>query len=376
MTLLVVSFTPGADRSNFSGNVGYSFVPTANMLVTQLGVRKATGNTGARTISLSNAAGTVLTSASIDVTVGTVGTFIYAACTAAALIAGTTYYLSQAVTSGGQVWADQGATTVTGAGSETSVFTSGAIGSWSNGTANTQFVGLDLSFDPVALPPSGALAFTGFAPTSTGGITSTQARFTQVGAEAWVSNTPAAAFTQIGAEAWVSNKPAMVVSQIGVEVWRSVIDGAVPPSGHITFTGFAPSASFDTPVAAGHITFTGFAPAPADIALPGAGALVFSGFAPNIDIASLPAAGSIVFTGFAPTTSDRATPGAGSIVFAGAAPSNDFTLTPGAGLINFTGFAPISSDAAAPGVGLLAFTGFAPTPAFSSASAPMFSVII
>lgn len=147
-------------------------------------------------------------------------------------------------------------------------------------TAATWTIGQTQTFAvaQVDTPASGALKFTGFAPTWSGGIISTQARFTQIGVEAWVSNTPTARFTQIG-----------------VEVWRSTADAI--PSGLIKFTGFAPSVDPSASPAAGLVRFSGFAPSNVISSPPPSGAMLFTGFAPTVPIIANAASPIVVVMG-------------------------------------------------------------------------------
>jgi hypothetical protein len=149
------------------------------------------------------------------------------------------------------------------------------------------------SFDFTPLGPSaGAALFTGFAPTYSGGNQATQARFTQIGAEAWVKNPPAAVFTQIGVEAWIVGNPAAAFTQIGVEVWRTTADALA--AGVITFTGFAPTSDPQSSPGGGSIRFTGFAPTNVFALAPAAGAMLFTGFAPTVPVITSSAAPIVV----------------------------------------------------------------------------------
>lgn len=128
-------------------------------------------------------------------------------------------------------------------------------------TAAAWVGGVQQVFSVAPTIPTGALLFSGFAPTPTpSGIVS---------------------LTQIGVEVWEKNDPALSLTQIAAEIWCSVLD--VVPPGALLFTGFAPTPSVVGP-------------------LPASGALLFTGFAPSISIASTPAVGGITFTGFAPTS--------------------------------------------------------------------------
>ena len=165
---------------------------------------------------------------------------------------------------------------------------------------------------------------------------------------------------------------------------QPVAKSVSPGVGAITFTGFAPTITFDTVVlpGAGSAVFTGNAPsiAAGNTVLPGAGSVLFTGAAPVVTFGNtvLPGAGSVLFTGAAPSIAAGNTvlPGAGAIIFTGAAPTiaAGNTVLPGVGSVLFTGFAPNITAASGatnvnPGVGSLLFTGFAPT--ILAATAPI-----
>jgi hypothetical protein len=122
-----------------------------------------------------------------------------------------------------------------------------------------------------AAPASGAVAFTGFAPTP-------------------VANS--AVFPAVGAITFVGFVPTPVNNA-----------AVTPGAGALAFTGYAPSIALTATPAAGAISFTGFAPTPlANIVVsPASGAITFTGFAPREDEDSEPGAGAIIITGFAPT---------------------------------------------------------------------------
>lgn len=113
---LVASYSPGADRSDFTGFAGLRFTSAANQTISSLGIRMGTGDTGTWTVSLTDAMGNVLASAAIDLTGGTVGTFYYGTASYQ-LTNGTTYYLVTEVdsTQSTQYWSDAGAVTLNSA---------------------------------------------------------------------------------------------------------------------------------------------------------------------------------------------------------------------------------------------------------------------
>lgn len=144
---LVSAYTPGADRNNLTGSAGVRFTLTAGhtYTVTQLGLRKATGNSGNSTARISDpTSGATLTSAAISLTAATVGQFVYGAVSIK-LIGGVPYQITRDVTNTGQNWSDTGVVSLTDAGSVSAV--SGAsLGSLTVGTANQMFAGVDMTF--------------------------------------------------------------------------------------------------------------------------------------------------------------------------------------------------------------------------------------
>jgi hypothetical protein len=160
---LTVSYTPGADRNDFSGLAGLGFTTGPTPLTfNRIGLRCATGNTGLHTVSLYG--GGLLRTADIDLTGGVVGNFYYAPIADITLGTGVSYQLAATVTSGdGQSWASNGSTTLLGG--ITSVFAAYNDGSWNSGGAGQQYVGVDLAWaEPAGMTrstPSRASAFAG-----------------------------------------------------------------------------------------------------------------------------------------------------------------------------------------------------------------------
>jgi len=154
-THLVSSYTAGSERDNFNGQVGMVFTPTANLTVLQMGLRFATGDTGVHTINLyawagGNPIGSLLRSATVDLTGGTIGTFYYGDITPITLSSDTAYALVTPVANvDGQFWADEGPTTLNNAVNIYAVFTLDSI-TFSSGVLDQQFWGLDLNYTPSA----------------------------------------------------------------------------------------------------------------------------------------------------------------------------------------------------------------------------------
>jgi hypothetical protein len=109
------SFTPGRDRNNYSGQVGFRFQSAKKQQVKSLGIRKGTANTGSWTVSLLDNNLKVLATAQIDLgdSSKVVGQYYYGTvdCT---LTGGSQYYLvadvsdTSGVTPRTQLWAEVG----------------------------------------------------------------------------------------------------------------------------------------------------------------------------------------------------------------------------------------------------------------------------
>jgi hypothetical protein len=150
---------------------------------------------------------------------------------------------------------------------------------------------------PAALtsaPPSGAIAFTGFAPSPDSAVTPPH------GALIFAGFVPSVALT------------------------------AIPAAGAMNFTGFAPTPIANSVVspASGAINFTGFAPTPLAnvVVTPAAGAIRFTGYAPHGDAANAPGAGLLHFTGFKPTPVNLRPPTVAELFFDSTATFVDFSI--------------------------------------------------
>lgn len=112
---LVLSFTPGIDRNNFTGEGGVRVhIGPADLVVSWMGYRCNTGNTGPRTITLYEwFTDTVVATVTVDLTGATAGDYVWVAITPATLLADGYYALMSNVTDGdGQMWPDVGAVTM------------------------------------------------------------------------------------------------------------------------------------------------------------------------------------------------------------------------------------------------------------------------
>lgn len=134
----------GTSRNNFSGNVGYSFVPAADMTITSLGRIAVSGNSGSHTVYLiSQDGGTILAQATVSMAGATAGTYVYGSITPTAItVAGAGalgYIIVSSETSGDDAWYDSDATLTTTAaatlygsryfsGAGYSTFNTGSVG--------------------------------------------------------------------------------------------------------------------------------------------------------------------------------------------------------------------------------------------------------
>ncbi len=110
----VLTVTPSATvLNNFSGCIGFKFNTPSGVTptVTQLGRWKIAGNSGTHSVKLYNSGGVVRT-ASVDLTTGSSGSYVYAPITPITLSASTAYWILSEETNGGDQWYD-GDTTIT-----------------------------------------------------------------------------------------------------------------------------------------------------------------------------------------------------------------------------------------------------------------------
>lgn len=109
-TALVTGFTATTVRNDFTGAVGMRLtVGSADISAVSLGRAVLAGNTGTHTVSLLDAAGTVLATAPVTLAGGPVGGFAYGAlATPVVLKAAASYFVMSAETTGGDSWYDYG----------------------------------------------------------------------------------------------------------------------------------------------------------------------------------------------------------------------------------------------------------------------------
>lgn len=113
----ITAYTTVGTRNDFDGCVGFKFtVGGSNITITDLGRWKISGNTGTHTVKITATDGTVIVSASVDLTTGSAGGFVYASCTPTVLNASTTYCCLSAEANGGDQWYDSAAVDSTASG--------------------------------------------------------------------------------------------------------------------------------------------------------------------------------------------------------------------------------------------------------------------
>lgn len=144
---LVASYSPPGTKNNFSGEVGHSFMLSADRAVSWIGCKVVAGNTGTHTVKLYDGLDNVLRTATFDMSNPlVVNTYAWAQISPITLLATTQYFLVKTVTSGGQFWWDDGPTTFNLATIFRSSVNRVTGGSVSNVTTDNQFAGLDLGW--------------------------------------------------------------------------------------------------------------------------------------------------------------------------------------------------------------------------------------
>ena len=164
---LLVAYTAGPDRNDFSGEVGVRLgIGPTDVVCTWMGLRCHPGNTGSRTLLLYEwFTNSVVRSVDVDLTGATAGAFVWAAIPPTTLLANGYYALMMACTAGMQAWANSGPATLTSA--IVNVYDCYRIGAGplSTGAVDAMFVGVDLGWDtlgrssavwPIALEGGGA----------------------------------------------------------------------------------------------------------------------------------------------------------------------------------------------------------------------------
>jgi hypothetical protein len=163
---LVTSYTPPYDRNDYDGGVGMVFRPDHSQTYNKIGLQKHAGNTGNHTAYLydydSAVPKTLLRSATIDLTAGTVGNFYYADIAPFTVSPTTQYAIMTDVVNLGQVWGEHGPTVLTNGAYAVYAACDVARTSWGVNGSGEQFAGVDLAY---VAPPTG----------TTGNLTQTEA---------------------------------------------------------------------------------------------------------------------------------------------------------------------------------------------------------
>lgn len=139
----VTAFTPGTSRNDFAGCVGFFFnVAGSSITVTELGRWKYSGNTGTHSVRIVNGAGSTVISANVDLTTGSVGTFVWASCTPTVLTASSGYYCMSQEVNAGDTWSHYvtGMTTAAYATLNNAAYQAGCTGAATSDTAGQGYV--------------------------------------------------------------------------------------------------------------------------------------------------------------------------------------------------------------------------------------------
>ena len=143
---LLVSYTPGTDRNDFTGEVGVRLgIGAAPLPISWVGMRH-NGVGGTRTVKLYEwFSGTVQRTATVDLTGGTAGNYVWTPMSPITLGAGGYYALLMVCTAyDGQTWRNPGPVTMTS--QIVNIYDSYYAGGLQTGIQNSSFVGLDLGW--------------------------------------------------------------------------------------------------------------------------------------------------------------------------------------------------------------------------------------
>jgi len=148
---LVMSFTPGSSRNDYTGEVGWrAGIGAANVPFSWIGIQYSGGNRTPRRVFVYEwFANTPIAQADIDVTSTALGGWAWAPVAPATMLANGYYGLALKVTAGdGQTWTNPGPTTVKP--SIINVYSTYldtiTVPGFSTGVIDTQYVGLDLGW--------------------------------------------------------------------------------------------------------------------------------------------------------------------------------------------------------------------------------------
>jgi hypothetical protein len=158
---LLLSYSPGSDRNDFSGEVGVRLgLGALDIPISWIGAR-ANGYGGTRTVKLYEwFSGTVQRTVTIDYAALAKGDYAWTAISPYTLAANGYYALLMVVTaSDGMWWANPGPVSFQSP-AIVNVYDSYNSGGLQTGGINSSFIGLDLGWGSAAPPSSGFLAFT------------------------------------------------------------------------------------------------------------------------------------------------------------------------------------------------------------------------
>jgi len=144
---LLLTYTPGSDRNDFTGEVGVRLgIAGSPFTVSWIGARRhSSAQTGTHNVKLYEwFSQAVQRTAAIDYTGVAVGAYAWKAITPITLPAGSYYaLLMETFAYDGQTWCNPGAVTYTGMAN---VYDSYYAGGLQTGGQNTSFIGLDLGW--------------------------------------------------------------------------------------------------------------------------------------------------------------------------------------------------------------------------------------
>jgi len=154
MANLIATYTPGANRNDFTGYLGVRFRYTgaSGLFVSSLGRNAIAGDTGLYTVYLVTDAvpPALIRSASVDLTGSTPGTFYYASCTPFSLVNNTFYIMWSGATTGLNFHDFSGCTMAQG-DNIGGAYSSAPFGTTATGFgSNGMFVGVDFIYGPAA----------------------------------------------------------------------------------------------------------------------------------------------------------------------------------------------------------------------------------
>lgn len=143
---ILVSYTPGTDRNDFTGEVGVRLgIGTSPLTVSWVGMRH-NGVGGTRTVKLYEwFSSAVQRTVTVDLTGGTAGAYVWTPMTPITLGANGYYALLMVCTaSDGQTWKNPGPVAMTS--QIVNIYDSYYAGGLQTGLQNSSFVGLDLGW--------------------------------------------------------------------------------------------------------------------------------------------------------------------------------------------------------------------------------------